>query len=179
MLFALLGDMFVTPILLSSTQLITLWDMVKLDLQQDVIEKSPLFDKLKHWQMKRVVLLGKVFEISKGEAAISSGDFGDSMFLLLEGEAEVMVRADDGVSTAVATISQGEVFGEMAMVNPGPRTADIVAAEDIKYLEIDWKGINRIQMIYPRIAVHLYRNLSRILGSRLKETTKQLMEAQK
>ena len=179
MLFALLGDMFVTPILLSSTQLITLWDMVKLDLQQDVIEKSPLFDKLKHWQMKRVVLLGKVFEISKGEAAISYGDYGDSIFLLLEGQAEVMVRKDDGSSTAVATISQGEVFGEIAMVNPGPRTADIVAAENMKYLEIDWKGINRIQMIYPRIAVHLYRNLSRILGSRLKETTIQLMEAQK
>ncbi|MCG8618693.1 MAG: MMPL family transporter [Desulfobacterales bacterium] len=177
MIFALLGDMFVTPILLSSTQLVTLWDMVKLDLQQDVIEKSPLFNQMKHGQMKRVVLLGKVFEKSKGEAAISFGDYGDSMFLLLEGQAEVMVKTDDGTKQSVAAIAPGEVFGEMAMVNPGPRTADIVATEDVKYLEIDWKGMKRIQTIYPRIAVHLYRNLSRILGSRLKETTSQLMEA--
>ncbi len=179
MLFALLADMFITPILLSSTQLITLWDMVRLDLKKEVIDNSPLFEKLKPWQMKKIILLGRVSNVPKGDNAISYGEDGNSMFLLLEGRAKVMVRNKKGHSALVASISPGEVFGEMAMVNPGPRTADIIATENLKILEINWKGMSRVQLIYPRIAVHLYRNLSRILGNRLKETTVQLMTAQK
>ena len=179
MLFALLGDLFITPILLSSTQLITIWDMVKLDLKKEVIKGAELFYKLNPWQMKRVVLMGRVLETKKSDIAIGFGEQGNSMFLLLEGSAQVLVRDSKGEQSAVATIRPGDVFGEMAMVNPGPRTADVKAVEDMKYMEFDWKGMNRIQMIYPRIAVHLYRNLSRILGQRLKETTLQLMKATK
>ncbi len=177
MLFALLADMFVTPILLSSTQLITLWDMIRLDLKKEVIDDSPLFERMKPWQIKRVILLGKVFHVPKGEKVIKFGEHGDSMFLLLEGRAKVMIRGTKGQKASVASISPGEVFGEMAMVNPGPRTADIIAAENLKFLEINWKGMTRVQLVYPRIAVHLYRNLSRILGNRLKETTSQLKTA--
>ncbi|MCF8091603.1 MAG: MMPL family transporter [Desulfotignum sp.] len=179
MIFALVGDLFITPILLSSTQLITIWDMVAMSLNKNVIESSPLFTRLRHWQIKRVILLGKVLEIPKGETAISYGDYGHSMFLLLEGSAEILAYKKDGTKRSVGQISPGEVFGEIAMVNPGPRTADIRALSDIKYLEIDWKGMARIQRIYPRIALHLYRNLSWILGTRLKETTIQLMGATK
>jgi len=179
MIFALLGDLFVTPILLSSTQLITLWDMVKLDLKEEVIHGSELFYQLKPRQVKRVILLGKVLETQKDDTAIAYGDHGDSMFLLLEGSAQVMITDSSGKKSSVATIRPGDVFGEMAMVNPGPRTADIKAVEDMQYLEFDWKGMHRIQMIYPRIAVHLYRNLSRILGQRLKDTTIKLMNVTK
>jgi hypothetical protein len=176
MLFALLGDMFLTPMLLSSTQLITIWDLVKLNLKKEVVQESDLFYHLKPWQIKRVVLLGRILETPKGDMAISCGEPGNTMFLLLEGSAQVLSMDSGGHQRAIASIRPGDVFGEMAMVNPGPRTADIKAAEDMKYLEFDWKGLNRIRMIYPRIAVHLYRNLAKILGHRLKETTIRLMK---
>ncbi|MBU4130629.1 MAG: cyclic nucleotide-binding domain-containing protein, partial [Proteobacteria bacterium] len=70
-------------------------------------------------------------------------------------------------------LTPGEVFGEIAMVDPGMRTADILATQNMKYLEFSWKGMKRIRLIYPRIAVHLYRNLAQILGARLKEATSQ------
>ena len=171
MVFALIGDLFLTPILLSSTQLITIWDMISLTLDK-VINESRFFTSLKSRQIKKVILLGKILEKKKDDHAIKYGDDGSSMFLLLEGEADVLIRDSlHDNSKVVATIRPGDIFGEIAMVNPGPRTADIKATADIKYLEIDWKGMNRIRMIYPRIAAHLYCNLSKILGSRLKETT--------
>jgi uncharacterized protein len=175
MIFALVADLFITPILLSSTQLITIWDMVSMSLNKNVIESSTLFKRLRPWQIKRVILLGRVLETPKGEAAVSCGDYGNSMFLLLEGSAEILAYREDGTKRPVGQISPGEVFGEIALVNPGPRTADIHALTDLRYLEIDWKGMVRIQKIYPRIALHLYRNLSWILGTRLKETTTKLM----
>jgi hypothetical protein len=46
----------------------------------------------------------------------------------------------------------------------------------MKYLEIDWNGLKRIQRIYPRIASRLFLNLSRILGGRLVKTDMLLLE---
>ncbi|MCK5099047.1 MAG: MMPL family transporter, partial [Desulfobacteraceae bacterium] len=85
MFFALLADLLLTPILLSSTQLITIWDLVKLNLRKEVIHGSALFYKLRPWQMKRVVLLGKILETPKGDMAINYGEDGNTMFLVLEG----------------------------------------------------------------------------------------------
>lgn len=178
-ILALVADMFITPILLSSTQLITVWDMLKLQLQTNVLQCSPLFDNLSHSQRKRVVLLGKVFDRPKGSTALSNGAYGDSMFLLLEGSVDVIAHGESGSKKNINTILPGDVFGEIAMLLPGPRTADVIATQDIKYLEISWQGIQRIQKIYPRIAAHLYRNISRILSERLKKSTLAVMEYHK
>ena len=69
----------------------------------------------------------------------------------------------------------GEVFGEIALVNPGPRSATIHAIGDTVCLELDWEGIERIRRFYPPIAAHLYRNLAQILGERLKDTTQKML----
>ncbi|MDM8541092.1 cyclic nucleotide-binding domain-containing protein [Desulfococcaceae bacterium HSG9] len=176
-LVALVADLIITPILLASTQLLTLWDMLTLELQQAVISDSPLFQNLKRWQIKKVVLLGKIMCAGKGDALIRQGDQGQSMYLLLEGR--VRVEVGDGPADASKQVlyhfNPGEVFGEIALVNPGPRTADIIATEDVSYLEFDWDGIERIFRVFPPIAARLYRNLALILGQRLRETTKKML----
>jgi len=175
MIFAIIGDLFITPILLSSTQLMTLWDMIGLQLQKAVIQNAELFRELKPWQMKRIVLLGKVQTKDAGNLAIEQGEEGSSMYLLLEGTAEVVTRdIKTGKDIFLTKLNPGDVFGEIALVEPGPRSADVRALEPINYLEIDWNGLKRIQRIYPRIASRLFLNLSRILGGRLVQTDKLL-----
>ncbi len=175
MIFAIIGDLFITPILLSSTQLMTLWDMIGLQLQKAVIQNAELFRELKPWQMKRIVLLGKVQTKDAGDLAIEQGEEGSSMYLLLEGTAEVVMRdIKTGKDILLTKLNPGDVFGEIALVEPGPRSADVRALEPINYLEIDWNGLKRIQRIYPRIASRLFLNLSRILGGRLVQTDKLL-----
>ena len=175
MVFAIIGDLFITPILLSSTQLMTLWDMIGLHLQKAVIQNAELFRELKPWQMKRIVLLGKVQTKDAGNLAIEQGEEGSSMYLLLEGTAEVVMRdIKTGKDILLTKLNPGDVFGEIALVEPGPRSADVRALEPINYLEIDWNGLKRIQRIYPRIASRLFLNLSRILGGRLVQTDKLL-----
>jgi len=175
MVFAIIGDLFITPILLSSTQLMTLWDMIGLRLQKAVIQNAELFRELKPWQMKRIVLLGKVQTKDAGNLAIEQGEEGSSMYLLLEGTAEVVMRdIKTGKDILLTKLNPGDVFGEIALVEPGPRSANVRALEPINYLEIDWNGLKRIQRIYPRIASRLFLNLSRILGGRLVQTDKLL-----
>lgn len=176
MLFALIMDLFITPILLSSTQLLTLWDMLTLNLQQPVIQDSPLFQNLKRWQIKKIVLLGKVRHARSGESIVQYGEQGHSMYLLLEGCVTIEAKNEQtGELILVNSLDPGDVFGELALINPGPRSANIHAIGDTMYLELDWKSMERIRRIYPRIAAYLYRNLAHILGQRLKDTTQKII----
>lgn len=176
MVVAIFGELLILPGLLCSIQLITIWDMVGLKLQDAVIKTSPFFDGLRHWQRKKVCLLGKIVERNVGEKAVVQGEFGKSMFLLLEGQADVIGKDDKtGREIIFAKLNPGDIFGEIALVEPGPRSANILALEPIKYLEIDWEGLKRIQKVYPRIGGRLFLNLSRILGQRLVNADKLLL----
>ncbi|WP_457570958.1 cyclic nucleotide-binding domain-containing protein, partial [Desulfovulcanus sp.] len=123
-----------------------------------------------------IVLLGKVVEKKQNELAVVQGEPGSSMFLILEGEARVLSKDKNGQEVELATLKPGEIFGEIALIEPGPRSADVRASTDLKYLEIDWNSLQRIQKIYPRIASRLFLNLSKILGQRLVRTNKKLLE---
>jgi len=177
MIIAIFSELLITPILLQSTQLITLWDMIGLKLQDAVVKTSPFFEGLRPWSRRKVCLLGRMVEKNAGEKAVVQGEFGKSMCLLLEGKAEAVgVDPKTGKEIVFAVIHPGEIFGEIALVNPGPRSADVRALEPIKYLEIDWEGLKRIHRIYPRIGGKLFLNLAKILGDRLVHTSGMLFE---
>jgi hypothetical protein len=170
---ALIADMFITPILLSSTQFITLWDMVSLRIEKEKLMASSFFSGLKPWQIKKVVLLGHLVETETGDRAVTQGAYGETLYLILEGRARVFRTDDDGKEDVIfATFGPGDVFGEIALIEPGERSSNVQAEEPLKCLELNMQSLMRIQRIYPRIASRLFQNLARILGARLVSTGK-------
>jgi hypothetical protein len=168
MLLAMVGDLFITPILLSSTQLITLWEVITLRLGKEVLTTSKLFQGLKGWQIKKIVLLGRMLDTKAGEYAIREGEHGNSMFIVIQGELSVFGKnAENGEEIYYTHLGPGDVFGEVCLVEPGCRTANVRADEDAKVIEIDWDGLKRIRRIYPWLSSKLFLNLSRIIGKRL------------
>ncbi|MDY7000769.1 MAG: MMPL family transporter [Thermodesulfobacteriota bacterium] len=179
MIFALIADMFITPILLASTQLITLADMLALRLRKEVLTASKLFMGLRPWQIKKVVLLGRMLERDEGEDLVVENEYGKSMFILLEGNANVIKKKErNGEDIVLAVFGPGDIFGEIALVDPGPRSATVRAEKPVRYIEIDWESLNRIQRIYPRLAGKLFLNLARILGHRLADADKLISRLQ-
>jgi CRP-like cAMP-binding protein len=78
-----------------------------------------------------------------GEMVIRAGDPGSSMFVVHNGRVRVEVN-ENGRSRAVATLNDGDFFGEMALFTGEPRTASVVAVEETEVLEIGHEAMKRV-----------------------------------
>jgi CRP-like cAMP-binding protein len=167
MLLALVATFIITPTLLSFTRLITVWDLLSVHLQTEITHSCKLFTGMRPSQIKRAILLSSVHTFAKGELVIKEGDVGRDFFVILEGAADAQITPPNEKTINLRRMGTGDVFGEIALVSNVPRTADVVAHQDLKVLVMDWDSISQITKVYPRISARLFRNLSSILGERL------------
>lgn len=66
------------------------------------------------------------------------------------------------------TLEEGELFGEMALLGEGVRTAAIHAETDVELLRIDYNALERVRRRNPRISAKIYLNIARILSERVR-----------
>ena len=166
MLLALIAVFLVLPSLLATVRLITLYDVLSLQLHQNVLESCPLFQGMTRSQVKKLVLISEVREVGPGEAVVTEGEEGDEMFVILEGEVEVLKQQPDGEVRQVVTMSPGDVFGETALVTHLPRTATVSTLGEGRLLVLKWESIQRISRFSPRISTKVFLNLAALLGKR-------------
>ena len=76
----------------------------------------------------------KTVNFKAGEVILSEGDEGGSAFLIVKGTVEVTVGAK-----IVGTFAEGDVFGEMSLIEPGPRTATVKAITDAECVETSYE----------------------------------------
>jgi len=96
-----------------------------------------------------------------GEMVIRAGDPGSSMFVVHNGRVRVQVN-DNGRPRTVATLNEGDFFGEMALFTGEPRTANVVALEETEVLEIGHSAMKRVFDTNP----DLVESLSFIIAER-------------
>ncbi len=131
----------------------------------------PLFEGLSGEEIASLVSAGRVRSLREGELVIRAGDPGQELFVLLSGS--VRAEAEVGGNRQVlARIERGQLFGELAFLSNGARTADVVACEDVRVLDISRPFLERLQHEMPGIAARLLFNLSLVLSERLKSTTR-------
>ena len=171
MMLALFATFIITPTLLSFTRLITVWDLLSVHLKSRVINSCRLFTGMRPWQIKKIILLSRVEVFNQGEQVIREGEHSEEFFVILEGTADAQVIGHDGEVVTLRTMETGDVFGEIALVSKVPRTADVVANENLRVLAMDWDSVKRVSGVYPRISSKLFRNVASILGDRLAEST--------
>jgi CRP-like cAMP-binding protein len=97
-----------------------------------------------------------------GETIIRAGDEGDTAFFIVSGSVDVVVGQGDRAS-AVGRLETGEVFGEMCLIDPGPRSATIVAASDTECLAASYQDFIRAIEENPERAVGFMKTLVRRL----------------
>ena len=105
------------------------------DEARAILRGEPLFECLSDEQLDRLVKQAHLNHFGRGERVIEEGAAGDSMFILLRGDAQVSV-SKNGSSIPVAMLSAGDCFGEMSLLTGEPRSATVRAEGDCYVMEI-------------------------------------------
>lgn len=101
------------------------------------------------------------------------GDISDAMFLVLGGELRARVVVD-GRETILATFGPGDFFGDMALFDHGPRSADVVANVDSTLLKISSISFDRLTREAPALATPFLQATARTLSARIRADNKKL-----
>lgn len=176
MLYALVSDLLLMPILLKHLRLATVWDIVGLQLDREVLVRCPLFQGMSPYETKKVVLLSQMQDFDQGEVIIEKGSRSSGMYVVLKGQAQVQFKQGE-LQLDIDNLRAGDVFGEIGFSGDDvERTATVVAAEPMTVVRLDAEGARKGLRFYPRIAARLYQNISNILGQRLGESHERLAD---
>jgi uncharacterized protein len=178
MLLAMASELILTPILMYSTRLVTLWDLIQTRMHPATVRSSPLLQGLSRWEARKVVLLGRLDSVPPGEFVVRKGERGTEMYMVVRGRVRVSDRLADGTEKVLAQLEPGAVFGEMALVSQEPRSASVMAETAAEVLRLDLEAFERIRRRFPFTGAKLFRNLARVLALRLRQTTAMLVEGQ-
>jgi uncharacterized protein len=167
MIFSLGADLLLTPALLATTQIITLWDLLYIKLGKDPHKTISIFADLRPTQAKIIALMGEIRSFPRGHAIIRHGEESDEMFVMLSGRAEMRVSSA-GQTRVVREMKRGDVIGVTSLIRTQERVSDVVALEDVEVLAMDERFRTRIWR-YPRIAARVFFNISSFLLDILQE----------
>jgi uncharacterized membrane protein len=109
-----------------------------------------------------------------GETIFSYGDPGDSLYVIKSGEVEVFFKDDTGERIVIETARQGEFFGELSLLDNGPRTASVVVTRDLEALRVDRRDLDHLLRLHPEAALELLTargRRMRITAELLRHTT--------
>src|SRR5579863_6755380 len=90
-----------------------------------------------------------------GETIFNFGDPGNALFIIRSGEVEIFLRNDEGEKIILETSRPGDVFGEVAMLDNGPRTAWVAAVSDVEVFRLDRAHFVDYIRQYPPAALNL------------------------
>ena len=102
-----------------------------------------------------------------GQVVFRTGDPGSSLYLVTKGRASVHLRHEDG-DIRLVTFAPGAVFGELALLDRGPRSATITADEDLKALGLSERAFAVLCQQQPDLAIKLLTALGRELSVRIR-----------
>jgi CRP-like cAMP-binding protein len=166
---AWLVDLTFTPALAARMQIVTIWEVLTLDLGDDTQRSIPLFANLSTTQARITALMAGIVEFKEGHQIMKNGDDGREMYVVIDREFKATLYSEDGKSL-LSTHSRGDIVGEVALFH-GRRTADVTAKTDLRLLEITMTGFENIQRRHPRIGAQLYANLNKVLANRIAALT--------
>jgi predicted RND superfamily exporter protein len=169
MFLAWYADFVITPIAMSRTRLLTLWDLLSLKIRRHLTGQSALFRDMVNREVRRAVVHGAVQHFHADEIVMRRGEPCKDMYVVLAGKVEIRGQGPANPHESVQVLGPGGVFGVVALVCDRPRIATATALGESIVLRLDWGRIRSLARIHPRTASKLFRNLAVIIAERFAE----------
>lgn len=120
-----------------------------------LLKDLPLFSALGPEELAMLARAVELRRLPAGEALFKAGDAGEAMYLVSSGEVELSVVDRAGQKIVLTGRHRGDVFGELAMLDAGPRTATATAVVDTELLELDRSDLLLLVTQRPEAALHM------------------------
>ncbi len=145
---------------------------MSLSEELEVLRNIPMFANVEPVRLKLLAFTSQRLAFEPGQNVFCRGDVGDAAYIIIGGEAEVLVD-QDGTEVKVATVGKNELIGEIAILCDVPRTATVRAKSHVTALKIPKDLFFTMVAEFPQMAVEVMCELAR----RLNRTTVQLSDA--
>lgn len=139
---------------------------------RDALLSCTLFTAMRPEELDRILAMGSERSYRRGQMIFLKGDTASSMMAVLKGSVRISTGSADGKEVTLNTIRTGEVFGEIALLDGQPRSADATAAEDSELLVIE----RRHFMPYLLANQDLMVRMMAVLCQRLRQTSDALSD---
>lgn len=145
---------------------------MSLNEEVEVLRRVPLFARVDPAKLKLLAFTSERLVFPAGSELFRQGDAGDAAYVLLDGEADILVDAPEG-EIVVAEARRHAFVGEIAILIDVPRTATVRARTDLAALVVTKEMFLEMAAEFPDVAIEIMRELAQ----RLADTTEQLTAA--
>lgn len=141
----------------------------------DLIQETFLFRELSFDETTRLVGLFTKRHFAAGERIIEENAIGDALYIIAQGKVNVL-KSDGQHERIIAELSQGELVGEMSLIEATLTSASIQAIEPVECLVLARSDLERLMRDFPDFALKVYKAFCYVLSDRLRRTSQELFE---
>jgi len=127
-------------------------------------------------QLERFIEFMEPQTVGQWTQIVKQGEIDDTMFLVLDGELRVRLMIG-GKETILATLAAGDCFGEIALFDQGPRSADVIANKDSVLLKVSSEAFDKLHREAPDIFSPIVFAISKTLAARIRADTKRIKDS--
>jgi CRP/FNR family transcriptional regulator, cyclic AMP receptor protein len=129
----------------------------------DVLKETPLFEALSEEDASALRAGIITVHLDRGERLFAEGDAGDKLYIILEGKIKLTKAAPDGRENLVSVHGPGEMFGELSLFDPIPRTSSATAVTSARLAGLAHDDLHTFLSSRPEVAMHLLQALAQRL----------------
>jgi hypothetical protein len=142
-------------------------------LRPGMLRRIKILADLSDAQLAHLMDFMEAQMVSERTVLFKQGDSSDAMYLVMAGELRARIMNGER-ETILATFGPGDFFGDMALFDHGPRSADVVVNVDSQLLKISSASFNRLTKEAPALATPFLQETARTLAARIRNDNKKL-----
>ena len=131
--------------------------------EDEVVRRAPLFTALDDAAAASLRASMDTVKIAKGSILFKEGDDGEHLYVIVEGKIKLGTSSGDGRENLLSILGPGEMFGELSLFDPGPRTSSATAVTDAKVLSLSHGKVIPWLKQNPDVALQLLARLAQRL----------------
>ncbi|MGL4743791.1 MAG: cyclic nucleotide-binding domain-containing protein, partial [Dermatophilaceae bacterium] len=124
-------------------------------MDHDVVRRAPLFASLDEQAAETLIESMSLEHLERGDVMFHEGDQGDRLHVIGEGKIKLGRSSNDGRENLLAILGPGEMFGELSLFDPGPRTATATAVAEAQVVSMGQEQLRDFLGAHPDVALTL------------------------